>query len=91
MNKKQKIQHGPNYTIFLGLMERAEDGMSRGETFVKPITMAEIRLLNGYKINTGDDEIHIRQTYDLNSITFGTKAATYRLAAYCMGLDKRYA
>lgn len=91
MKKNHKMQYGPNYTVFLGLMERAEEGMARGETFVRPLSMQEIRLLNGYEINTGDSEIHIRQTYDLNSVTFGSKCATYRLAAYCMELDKGYA
>lgn len=91
MKRNQKIQYGPNYTAFLGLMERMENGMSHGETFVKHLTMAEIRLLNGYEINTGDDEIHIRQTYDLNSVTFENKSVTYRLGAYCMELDKKCA
>lgn len=91
MKKSQKIQYGPNYTVFLNLMDRMESGMSRGETFVKNLAMKEIRLLNGYAINTCDDEIHIRQTYDLNSVTFENKSVTYRLGAYCMELDKKYA
>lgn len=91
MRKTTKIQYGPNYTVFLGLMGRLEDGICRGETFVKSLDLREIRLLNGYAINTCDDEIHIRQGYDLNSVIFGNRSVTYRLGSYCMELDKRSA
>lgn len=45
-----------------------------------------LREANGYKINYGDEDFSINQTFDLHSIT-ATKAAAKRFGYECFGIE----
>lgn len=89
MKKARRItvNYGPRYTVFMGMMSRAEEGLDRGSKYVGDLSLEEVAMLNGYLANTGDDEVRIYQGYDLNSVTFANGAAAQRMGAYLMGRD----
>ncbi len=100
--KKTEMIFGDNYQIFLGLIDKMDEFENEENHFwfFKNLSGAEIALLNGYIVNSGNyEQFHLNQTLDLHSLEVvqnGEQEKIHRsnhpihdLAFYCMGLDRQ--
>lgn len=100
--RKTHTAYGENYKTFLGLIDKMDAFENEENRFwlFKNLTSAEIALLNGYIVNSGNyEQFHLSQTWDLRSLevvqngaqekTHQANHPIYDLAFYCMELDRQ--
>lgn len=95
--KAAQTAYGENYQIFLGLIEKVDE-LETDEIhywLFKDLTRAEIALLNGYIVNSGNyEQFHLSQTWDLHSLEVIRTAEQsvhplHDLAFYCQRIDRQ--